>query len=352
MKALQNIDRIQISKEVVLLLVSLYESKGKAFYYNELFQRDKVSFERKAKELNMINIAKIFKLNLTKSRINLLARKDIVAKNKDEQFFNNIKLALDRLHNSPNNFELIVNEIESLLKVLSKESYQISFNSYEIKDKISGRPRRQNKRIDLDELINLFETELRSKNYELTQLITNFYVDFINMEITTEYNDLIAIIILYSLLIKNFSVFHYVSFFKHFNNYYQKWEQALIQATYYWSEGFSQTEMLSRILMEMLIEIYKEIDSIAHEYRFEKDLNKSDSIENSILKMEEIFAKEDIRKRHPNVSDATINRTLKRLKDDNIITPLGKGRSSKWQRIVKGHETKKIKQLSFFGDEI
>ena len=350
MKALENIDRIQLTKEVILLLVSLYESKGKTFYYNELFSRDLQSFERKTKELNMINIAKIFKLNLTSSRIKLLARKDIVAKTKDEHLFNNIKLALDRLHNNPENFELLVNEIESLLKVLSKNSDSINFNTYEHKGDALIKSRRRNKREDLEQLIELFDSELRSKKFELTQLITNFYVDFINMEIVNPNNDLVALIILYALLIKNFNVFHYVSFFKYFNDSFSKWEQALVQAAYYWSSGFSQTEMLSRVLLEMLIQIYEEIDDIAHEYKFEKDLNKSDSIENSILKMTEVFSKEDIRKRHPNVSDATINRTLKRLKEENIIIPLGKGRSSKWQRIVKGHEIKNIKQLSIFND--
>jgi predicted HTH transcriptional regulator len=89
---------------------------------------------------------------------------------------------------------------------------------------------------------------------------------------------------------------------------------------------------------------------MAHEYAFEKELNKSDNIENSILKMEEIFTKEDIRKRHPNVSDATIDRTLKRLKDEDKIRPLGKGRSSKWQRIVSGHKKLGVEQLSLFND--
>ena len=89
---------------------------------------------------------------------------------------------------------------------------------------------------------------------------------------------------------------------------------------------------------------------MAHEYMFEKELNKSNNIENSILKLDEIFTKEDLRKRHPNVSDATIDRTLKRLKDEDKIRPLGKGRSSKWQRIISGHRKFGIEQLSLFND--
>jgi len=68
------------------------------------------------------------------------------------------------------------------------------------------------------------------------------------------------------------------------------------------------------------------------------------------MKLDEIFTKEDLRKRHPNVSDATIDRTLKRLKLEDKIRPLGKGRSSKWQRIISGNKKYGIEQLSLFND--
>jgi predicted HTH transcriptional regulator len=145
-------------------------------------------------------------------------------------------------------------------------------------------------------------------------------------------------------------VFKYVSFFKYFKKEYEGWKSGVITASYYWSSGYAQTDMMSRILLQILIASYEEVDGMAHEYVFEKELNKSNNIENSILKLDEIFSKEDLRKRHPNVSDATIDRTLKRLKDEDKIRPLGKGRSSKWQRIVSGNRKFGIEQLSLFND--
>ncbi|MDX9691827.1 MAG: hypothetical protein RBT45_05165, partial [Acholeplasmataceae bacterium] len=146
------------------------------------------------------------------------------------------------------------------------------------------------------------------------------------------------------------TVFKYVSFFKYFLNDKEGWNSGVINANYYWSTGYAQTDLLSRMLINLLLKAYDDVDKMAHEYAFEKELNKSDNIENSILKIEEIFTKEDIRKRHPNVSDATIDRTLKRLKDEDKIRPLGKGRSSKWQRIVSGNKKLSIEQLSLFND--
>ena len=41
MKALNNIERIQISNSVLISLMNLYEEKGKTFYYDNLFRKDK-----------------------------------------------------------------------------------------------------------------------------------------------------------------------------------------------------------------------------------------------------------------------------------------------------------------------
>ncbi|MFA5471312.1 MAG: hypothetical protein WCZ00_02010 [Acholeplasmataceae bacterium] len=350
MKALANIERIQISNEVMLLLLSLYESKGKSFYYNDLFNRDEQAFEKNTMEMNLISIAKYLELNMTEARIKLFAKKKMVPRTKDEHCLANIKVALTQLQSSPENFELLVNEIYNLAKLMSKDYDPIHFNTYDMQEDGMLKTKKMSKREDLEKLLNLFEKSLRSNKHELTQLISNFYVDFMNMNIFSMHNDKVGMIVLYAILLKHFNVFKYVSFFKYFLLIKETWSSGLITANYYWSSGFAQTDMLNRLLVDLLIKAYEEVDQMSHEYEFEKNLNKSDNIENSILKLTEIFTKEDLRKRHPNVSDATIDRTLKRLKDENKIRPLGKGRGSKWQRIIKGHKKMMIEQLSIFGE--
>lgn len=348
MKALANIGRIQISNEVMLLLLSLYESKGKSFYYDDLFNRDVQAFEKKTMEINLISIAKHLELSLSEARIKLFAKKKMVPRTKDEHLLANIRIALLQLQSNPDEFEFLVNEIYNLAKLISKDYEPITFNTYDKSEDGLLKTKKVSKREDLEQLLNLFEKSLRSKKHELTQLISNFYVDFLNMNIFTKHNDKIGMIVLYALLLKHFNVFKYVSFYKHFLDIKQTWDQGLITANYYWSSGFAQTDMLNRLLVDLLIKSYQEVDMMSHEYEFEKNLNKSDNIENSILKLTEIFTKEDLRKRHPNVSDATIDRTLKRLKDENKIRPLGRGRGSKWQRIIKGNKKALVEQLTLF----
>ncbi|HBY65169.1 MAG TPA: hypothetical protein DEG42_02070 [Acholeplasmataceae bacterium] len=350
MKALANMERIQISNEVMLLLLSLYESKGKSFYYDDLFNRDLYAFEKKTMENNLVSLAHLLDLKMTDARIKLFAKKPMAARTKDEFLLSNLKTALTQLHKGPENFELLVNEVGNLIKLLSKNTDSISFNTYEKQEEGVLKLKKASKKDDLEKLIQLFEKNLRSKKHELTQLIANFYVDFLNMDILSKHNDLVALILLYALLARDFNVFKYVSFFKYFLKDKDGWKSGIITATYYWSSGFAQTDMLSRMLVNLMIKAYEEVDEMAHEYVFERELNKSNNIENSILKLEEIFTKEEIRKRHPNVSDATIDRTLKRLKDEDKIRPLGKGRSSKWQRIISGTKKYGMEQLTLFND--
>ena len=351
MKALQNLERIVVSHDMLQLLLSLYESKGKSFYYNDLFSRDLQAFEKNATEQDVYFLAKVLDLKLTDARMKLLAKKNLVAKNKEETEFNNLKQALTQLHKAPSAFELLVNEVINLSKILSKNLTPIHFKTYEVKeDSILTKSRRINKREDLEKLFNLYEKQLKSRKYELTQLIANFYVDFLNMDVFTDKNEEIGLILLFALLAQHFNAFSYVSFFAYFYPEIKAWKHAVIQAGYHWEAGYAQTDSLSRMLIDLLNKVYLKIDEIAHEYMFEKELNKSDNIENTILKLNELFSKEDIRKKHPNVSDTTIDRTLKRLKEENMIRPIGKGRSSKWQRIVKGNHKFTHEQLKLFND--
>ncbi len=351
MNALNNMDRIQMTNEVIMLLLSLYENKGKSFYYDDLFSRDQNVFYRKTQATDLYYIGKWLNLSMTDARLKLFAKKKMTARTKDEQLFNNIKVAYTQLKSNPEEFELLFNEVGSLIKLLSNQTDPIHFNTYEVMDEGLLKMKKHNRREYLDQLFTLYTKILKSKKSELTQLMVNLYIDLMNSDIVSSHNQLVSLIVLYALLIKDFSVFKYVSFFKYLYMEKDAWEQAIVTASYYWQQGFAQTDMIHRLLVNILIKSYQEVDHFAHEYDFEKGLNKSDNLENSILKMPDIFTKNDLRKRHPNVSDATIDRTLKRLKDEDKIRPLGKGRSSKWQRIVSGNHKLSTSQLSLFDDE-
>lgn len=349
MKALSNMKRLQVSSEYLLLLLQVYEAKGKAFYYDELFERDKDVFLKKTIEDNLFYLSKILNFELTDSRLKLIAKKKVVAKNKTEVLVNNIKNSLSSIQKYPKSFELLTNEFDELAKMLSKDFEPIKFSTFEGKQDqtIFSEKKKESRRTILDNLILEFNKQSKTKNYETIQLIVNFYVDYINQHIFTQYNEIISYIILYAFLLLEFSVFKYVSFFELLFKTQKRYDLSITNANYYYDTGYPNTDELAKFIVELLNEAYDKVNQLSKEYSFEKKLNKGDSIEYTIKHGKEIFSKEDIRLSNPTISMITIDRTLKRLKDEGLIQPLGKGRSSKWQRLDENRR-KGGEQLDIF----
>ncbi len=166
-------------------------------------------------------------------------------------------------------------------------------------------------------------------------------------------NELIALIMLYLLIFKaNFKVFKFVSFFQLLNLHKATFKNVVLQANFNYEEGFSKTAPLQKFIIDLMLQGYDKIESMVHEYSFDSALNKSDNIENTIYKLPQVFTKDDIRERHPYVSESTINRTLQKLRDQDIIRPNGVGRSASWIRLVSIEAfNPDYKQMELFSEE-
>lgn len=349
MKALSNMARLQVSSDYLMMLIKVYENKGKEFYYQELFKADQLVLNKKTTETNVYYFGKILNLDLTDARLKILSRKKNTPKNKQETLLTNIKQALSAIQRRPKGFEFLENEFDNLARMISTNHEKITFIREEssLNTSLLNQTKKINKRDVLTNLITEYKKQEKTKNYELIQLVTNFYIDFIESNIFTKSNDLIILIILYAIIIKEFSVFQYISFYELLFKRHSKFIEALNEAKYYYDTGFPNTDKLSEVLVQILVDAYFKIDRLASEYSFEKTMNKGDSIEATILKGKEIFSKNDLRQQHPTVSVVTIDRTLKRLREEGAIRLLGQGRSAKWQRIDK-KDRKGVQQLDIF----
>lgn len=348
-------DRIILTTDLVMDMIKLYQYKGKEFHYEAVFSDDHDAMVKQTIELETIAIAKFLQLKLTEPRVKLLAKKDLVPKNKDEAFILNFKRAITLIQSNPDHFEMIPNEVLALARVLFKNIKDVHFAkvTHVETSGLLTEHKSKSKRDELQQLLELYTRKSKSKEFELTLLITNFYVDFMNMHLMEEEHEFMAVMMLYVLLFaEGFRMFHYVSFFDLLYTMKAEFNTAFLQANYHWKEGFSQTSSLNRMIIKLLLIGYENVEQQLRDYTFDAELNKSDNIENTILKGEELFTKDDIRRHHPFVSDSTINRTLKRLKDEDKVRPLGYGRSAKWMRVVEPNPRfNKMAQMSLFGDE-
>ena len=136
---------------------------------------------------------------------------------------------------------------------------------------------------------------------------------------------------LYILFLKaDLNVFNYISFFELLYSNYNEFNDKLLDASYNWHDGISQPTSFIRFMIKLILEAYGRADKIIKEYKIDQNLSKGDNIEHTINKLQNIFTKDQIRLIHPYVSESTINRALQKLRDENKIKPLGKGRSAKW----------------------
>ncbi len=341
MKSLNNIERTQIPYDIISNYIKLYKSIGNNHYNHKTLESDNTVMVRQTVVKDVQFFAQIFDVSINEGRLKSLIYKGVLPKNKDEKLIINLNNAFTKVHNETSTFELLPTEIYDMLHFIYNDvisSKRLQFNKVQKSQKkvtlLSSNY--TSKRDTLEELIYRFNQIKKENIFEISFLVASFYVDFLKLDIFTEKNKEIGLILLYILLVTNeFEVYEYISFFEAIAINKAEFDKVLLSSMYNWEEGFNNVIPLHRFILKISLVAYDHINSFIRDYEFDKNLNKSDNIENTINKLEDIFSKDDIRLVHPYISDSTINRTLKRLRDEDKIRPLGKGRSAKWIKLYK-----------------
>ena len=355
MNALLNISKNQITQDVFMSYLELYKNIGKNDYYNDLYSQDLKQFLNHEKELEAYFFYNIYfsDRKISDTRMRLLLTRDSMPKTKDEILFCNIRDVFSQIFDSLGSFETNANEIIDLLNVLGKDVYPSSdldfyINKTNKMTKIEITKLKQEKKIFLEKTLEKYNELVKKNEYEISFLIVNLYVDFINSEFFNELSEPLFMIVLYVLLLQNgLDCYKYVSFFEQIVTNKKEIDNALLQAKFNYNDGFPMVVPLNRIFIKMFIKAYHKLNDNTRNYLYDQGQRKGDYIENTINKLGDIFTKDEIRNSHPLISDSTIQRTLTKMRDQGLIRPLGTGRSSKW---IKLYQTEK--KLDFTSSNI
>lgn len=353
MYALSNIKRINYRNDEVMKLIKLYQYKGKEFYYHSVLKADRPYIAKQTIAKDTFFITKLLNLNITENRLRLLINKNSAPKTNDEKIVANIKKILEISCESAHDFELIPNGVLSLASRLYKDVKQVKFETTKVayQNNLLTDYRNISKREDIKQILDLYTDLLSTNQYEIVSLVVNFYIDFINIKPFKHETEITGLLLIYVLLFReSFDINMYESFFEFVYNNYEEFKQSVVAANYNWESGYSRTEPLTEFIVKYLLENYEKLEKLIRDYEYDSKLNKGDNIENTIYRVPQIFTKDDIRAKHPYVSDSTINRTLQRLRDEGKISPLGTGRSAKWMRVTQTPERfNPYEQLDIFG---
>lgn len=331
---------------MLLDMMKLYRFSGKDSYYNQIFAKDLKAYRNVNIVEEVYYFAKIMELDLTDERLKLLAKKEIVPKNNSEKIVNNLKNVFSLILNHVDNFDLFANEVQDLGNTLFNDVCRIKFVSEIVKEKSNFQSTKikKDQSVTLQGLFDKFKSLYNSKEYEVSLLITNFFIDFLNFKVFEEpnnykVNDYLGYLVMYILLFKyEFEVFNYKSFFKQIYENMKSFHTVIAQCSFNWSSGFSNVTLVHEFIVDRLLECYDLVEGemLKTTYMRDSKFSKNEEVEISISHFPgDTFTKSDIQKLHPNVSVKTIERTLERLQAEGKIEALGTGRSAKWMKKFK-----------------
>jgi len=347
---LMNIEKNRIPNDIIKRYLTLYPFIGRNQEYIKSVENDYETLQMQTVQHDAYFFALLFDLSVTDARFKSILIKDAKPKTKDEILLKNIKHAFVRMHRDAKDFTLIDREIQDLLKFLYQDIEPSSNLHFAKASKDAPKPSllasgTKTKREALEKLVSTYNKVKRNTDYEPGFIALNFYVDFLQLKPFKSHNDVIGLLILYVLFLDaEYATYHLTSFFEKLFKRRDKFQKLLNETAHNWSEGMSDTHALHRFFLDVTIESYKELAEMLRNYTFDQQHNKSDYIENTINKLEEVFTKEDIRHAHPTVSESTINRTLARLRDEKKIRPLGRGRSAKWMKLYQSPRKKTLQE--------
>lgn len=333
MSCVLNMNRFIIPNDVILTLSEIYQYIGKNEYFTKTVGNDMNRVIEQTIARDCYFLAKILKIDLSDTRLRLIITKDSIPRTKDEQFLFNLKETLSTCQYKYNDYPLGGVDLINTANFLY-QGQNIRFEYLTDKKTSEQSLNTKSKKLDYEEILGEVNNALKNNEYEKIILGINFFVDFYNLKPFTEGNEVTSFIILYIMLLKAqvFS-FNYVSLFEFIYRDLDKFMLELKNASFNWEEGFAQTLDFVRFMTNLIKNSYIRTREIISDFEDEQSSNKGSNVEATIYKLPKVFTKDDIRVVHPYISESTINRALNKLKDENIIKPLGKGRSAKWSKI-------------------
>jgi hypothetical protein len=324
-------------------MLGVYRYLGKNDFYEERLSSNYEEIVEQTIERDTFFLAVLTNLDVSDTRMRLIITKNSKPRNKEETTLSNFKEIIRVIHK---NYDKVMFNSSDLLsmanKIYDKNSIKFSNEKATRKTPLVSQALRS-KRVTFDEMLTEYTLDFEKEKYERVFLALLFFIDCYNFEPFSDKNDVISYLALYYLLLRSHvDAFKYVSFFEAIFGIREEFEKEIKTASFNWNEGFPQILGLVRLMFKIIRQSYNKLDSIIKDYYYEEKFNKADNVENTIYKLPEIFTKDDIKVIHPYISESTINRTLARLRDQNLIRPLGKGRSAKWHKIIQENDFERI----------
>lgn len=185
----------------------------------------------------------------------------------------------------------------------------------------------------MEKLCDGYRKEISKEEIEPLILIATFILDFLCIHPFNDGNGRMSRLITLLLLYQNgFEVGRFISLEKIIEDSKETYYEALNKSSMLWHDGKNNIFIWIEYFLGVIIKAYKELEDRVGCVENIKG-SKSERVEMAIERKLGYFTKEDIRNICPDVGEATINRVFEKLKLEERIQVIGKGRSSKWRKL-------------------
>lgn len=342
-----------IPRKILMKMLEVYQNLGRTDIYIDNL-KDSADLIRK----NTLETDTYFYLeflrnenllaDVSDARLRLLITKDSTPKNQSERMVTNTKAVLELIRLEAAKSKFNSSDILMYLnKILGPNKVKFDMSNYYQKTNTRSS---LSLRLAFDRVVEKYYYNLDKKTFEPIMLSL---IAFLELRMIKPYkysgnfdvNKLAAYLMLYYTMF-NIKVRSYeiTSFYEQIFENLATIEDEIKKATLNYPERFFNLTDFTELVLNLVNESYAELKKITRNYQLEEDVSKSNNIERTIFLMDKQFTKEDIRKSHPYVSDSTIMRVLTKLKNENIIKPLSKGRSAVWIRIIDDNDPRRLFQ--------
>jgi len=321
-----NIKTTPFSPQLMKLISNVYENKGKETYYLSLIKNDSKVIKQNVIETDAEFAGRLLHIDISNQKYRLITQEGITPSNRKEKLVANLVKFFQIMHKAESNWKLTVNGVIEIQEFIFKE--------FDPNSSLDRKRNRLEKRTELENLVTSFNRLLSEGECEHLSLFSAFVIDFINLRIFDENNEIIGILLLMLLLKQHgFRVVDHVSMLKILFEQEQSLYNAINKSSLNWSLGLPQYYYFTMFNIDVLTQMYVLLDKLCNNFQMDRQYSKEELVEQIINSLGTYFTKDDIRKMNPYISDSTINRTLKSLRERNVIEPTGKGRSAKWRKV-------------------
>lgn len=334
-----------LTPDIVNMLSSLHEFRGKQELYIEAESDVLTALLDIAKIQSTKASNKIEGIYTSDERLEALVMEKSEPRNRSEEEIAGYREVLATVHDSYEYIPIRPNNILQLHRDLYSFSSSNTGGKFKNTDNViaeSGKEGKQRVRFapvpafqtaeTIEMLCSEFNSAIERTEYDPLLLIPMFILDFLCIHPFNDGNGRMSRLLTLLLLYRNgYIVGKYVSIEMLIEKTKETYYEALQNSSTSWHDNTSDYTSFVRYYLGIILKGYNEFqDRIEHlKYR---NLSKADRVKAIFDKKLGIIKKSDIAALCPDISETTIERTLKELLESGFVEKVGKGRATGYVR--------------------